>query len=287
LGNTRDQEHEGMDRNDTALPGLQRLFAKLVFETQTPVILVLVNGGQVALDTDQDDDDDSLMLLVNKPVAIIEAFNPNDIGGQALAMSLFGLENRWGKLPYTIYPYHVMQGFDMKDHSMTTPPGRTYRYFTGDAIFPFGFGLSLTTFSIDDCRLNQTMMQVSLINISQGRSSQLEISCTVANTGQVNGDEVIQVYHRAEGSIRNNVKHPVPLKRLVEFRRVQISAGKRKRVSFTMDAFQALALVNEEGDKILYQGTHTFLITNGVPQPHPIELQVEVGDHQVKTIKRQ
>jgi xylan 1,4-beta-xylosidase len=303
LGNTREQEHEGMDRNDTALPGLQRHFAKLVLATQTPVILVLVNGGQVALDTDMDDDDDggddSLMLLINKPVAIIEAFNPNDIGGQALAMSLFGLENRWGKLSYTIYPYHVMQGFDMKDHSMTAPPGRTYRYYTGrEAVFPFGFGLSLTTFSIHDCQLNQTMLMMesssssSIMDLQhqlQQRQrqppSQFEISCTVENTGHFHGDEVIQVYHRAGASIRDRVQHPVPLKRLVEFRRVRISAGTQKRVSFTMDAFQALSLVNEMGDKILYPGNHTLLVTNGV-LPQPIELHVEIRKQPADTMQR-
>merc|ERR1712083_312520 len=74
--------------------------------------------------------------------------NPNDIGGTALAMTLFGRANRWGKLPYTLYPYEVMQSFNMTDYNMSTPPGRTYRYYTGETIFPFGYGLSLTEFNI-------------------------------------------------------------------------------------------------------------------------------------------
>ena len=81
------------------------------------------------------------------PVAIVEAFHPNGIGGTALAMPLFGLENRWGKLPYTMYPYWTMERFNVKEcYSMSARLGRTYQYFTGEAIFPFGFGLLLTTF---------------------------------------------------------------------------------------------------------------------------------------------
>jgi hypothetical protein len=92
-----------------------------------PVILVLVNGGQVAIDE-----------AVDNPVAIVEAFHSNGIGGTALAMSLFGLENRWGKLPYTIYPYSTMGSFDMKDYSMSTP--------REEATNIFGFSLLLAAF---------------------------------------------------------------------------------------------------------------------------------------------
>jgi hypothetical protein len=112
LGITKDQEREGVDRADTALPGLQNRFARLVFATGTPVVLVLVHGGQVAIDG-----------LVDPPAAIVEAFNPNDIGGTALARTLFGLENRWGKLPYTIYPYSAMQAFDMVPRPNAVWPG--------------------------------------------------------------------------------------------------------------------------------------------------------------------
>jgi beta-D-xylosidase 4 len=94
LGITRDQEHEGMDRSDTLLPGLQTSFALQVFAKageKKPVILVLCNGGIISVDE-----------LVSPAQAIVEAFNPVDHGTKAIAESLFGGENRWGKLPVTI-----------------------------------------------------------------------------------------------------------------------------------------------------------------------------------------
>ena len=82
-----------MDRVDTALPGQQEPFAKAVLALGKPVVLVLCNGGALAIDA-----------LMTGPVAIVEAFNPAVMGPRALAASLFGRENRWGKLPVTMYP---------------------------------------------------------------------------------------------------------------------------------------------------------------------------------------
>ena len=239
LGITKAQEREGHDRTDTRLPGLQESFAQQVLSTGKPVVLVLVNGGQVALDN-----------LVDGPSAIVEAFNPNTIGGTALALSLFGLENRWGKLPYTIYPYEVMQAFDMKDHSMSTPPGRTYRYFTGEAVFPFGYGLSLTSFEMSCYPL-------------EFAGESLMFQCIIMNTGNVIGDEVVQVYHSAGDDVRSKAKHPVPLKSLVDFQRVRIESGGLDIINFQFD-LNVFGLINEHGDKVVYPGTHKLLFTNGV-----------------------
>jgi len=212
-----------------------------------PVILVLVNGGQVALDD-----------LVDGPSAIVEAFNPNTIGGTALALSLFGFENRWGKLPYTIYPYHVMQAFDMKDHSMSKAPGRTHRYFTGKAVYPFGYGLSLTTFEIR-CH-----------PVDSSNDLMTNFQCLVWNLGGVTGDEVVQVYHSAGDDVRAAANHPVPLRSLVDFDRVRVDPGKVQIINFRFD-LNVFGLVNEHGDKVVYPGTHKLFFTNGVMQP--IEFQ--------------
>jgi beta-D-xylosidase 4 len=237
LGITKQQEQEGGDRNDTALPGLQEYFARQVFQLNKPVVLVLVNGGQVAIDA-----------LVDAPMAIVETFNPNGIGGTALAMSLFGMANRWGKLPYTLYPHAAMQQFDMADHSMTTPPGRTYRYFTGKAVFPFGFGLSLTTFEL-------SCQEFPL----------LRFECTVENTGKLAGDEVVQVYHSVDEKIRQRAQHSVPLKRLVDFGRVTVQPGETAKIEFLLN--DVFWLVNNNGDKVVYPGTHSLEFTNGVESP--------------------
>jgi beta-D-xylosidase 4 len=242
LGITKDQEHEGVDRIDTALPGQQALLAETILALGKPVVLVLVNGGQVAIDN-----------LVDGFDTIVEAFNPNSVGGKAVALSLFGVENRWGKLPYTIYPYEVMQAFDMKDYSMSKPPGRTHRYFTGDAIFQFGYGLSCTIFEIAcyDMGLDDDVMG---------------FDCEIGNTGNVVGDEVLQVYHTVSDDIRRNAKHPVPLKSLIGFDRARLQPAQFERIKFRFNE-SIFAVVNENGDKVVYPGTHTILFTNGVMDP--------------------
>ena len=92
LGIDKSVEHEGVDRSDITLPGMQAAFAKAVYKLGKPVVLVLTNGGPLAIDD-----------LVDGAGAIVEAFNPA-FGAPMLAATLFGAENRWGKLPYTIYP---------------------------------------------------------------------------------------------------------------------------------------------------------------------------------------
>ncbi len=91
LGNDRTQEHETLDRTDTALPGLQEPFALDVLALHKPVVIVLTNGGALAIDN-----------LVSLPAAIVEAFNPGVGGAVPLAHSLFGVQNRWGKMPVTM-----------------------------------------------------------------------------------------------------------------------------------------------------------------------------------------
>jgi beta-glucosidase len=141
-----------------------------------------------------------------------------------------------------------MQAFDMKDYNMSAPPGRTYRYFTGDPIYPFGYGLSLTTFELD-CRC-------------QSHES-IRLECTVRNTGGLWGDEVVQVYHSVGADISEKVNHPVPIKHLVDFSRVRIAPGDTKSVVFVFDE-KVFLLVNESGDKVVHTGTHKLSVTNGV-----------------------
>jgi beta-glucosidase-like glycosyl hydrolase len=248
LGNTKTQEQEGFDRKDTALPGQQYALFEAVLTLRKPVVLVLVNGGQIALDG-----------MTGYPSAIIEAFNPNGIGGTALAASLFGQENRWGKLPYTIYPYSVMQSFDMKDHSMSAPPGRTYRYFTGKATYPFGYGLSLTAFETS-C-FHQRISDSSIL-----------LECTVWNTGNRTGDEVIQIYHAPGDDIRRKAKHPVPIRQLIGFERVRLQPGETKDLVFKLPFENALSLINENGERTVPEGTRRILVTNGVDDPVEIPI---------------
>ena len=258
LGITKEQEREALDRNTTKLPGLQNMLAAKVFTIGVPVVLVLVHGGQVAIDH-----------LVEPSAAIVDIFNPNTIGGVSLAKSLVGVENRWGKLPYTIYPESVMEAFDMEDHSMTATPGRTYRYFTGTPIFPFGYGLSYTTFS--------TMCSGAADN----EALVVMLHCKIQNTGSQPGDEVLQVYHSAGEAIRERAQHPVPLSTLRSFERVHVdatSAGdplpRVVTVDFRLEFDKTLVLVNERGVGIIYPGDHTLVVTNGVERLSTVTVHI-------------
>jgi len=235
LGIDNSIEHEGIDRTSITLPGLQESFATKVLAIGKPTLLVLVNGGIVSIDN-----------LVSGPQAIVEAFYPSVPGARALAETLFGKHNRWGKLPVTIYPANYVSQVDLFNFDMSKPPGRTYRYYTGKPLWPFGYGLSLTTFDL-------TCSQVT---------PGVQYSCNVANTGKLDGDEVVMVFHSVGEDIRNKADHPVPIKQLVEFTRVSVAAGKMATITFNLDK-TAFQLTNKSGDKVVYSGQHTLAFSRG------------------------
>ncbi len=119
LGIDRTIEHEGQDRTSIDLPGMQSEFAKKVYALGKPTVLVLSNGGPLAIDDE-----------ISGAHAIVETFNPG-FGGPMLAETLFGLQNRWGKLPYTVYPKNYINEVDFSNYDMSKAPGRSYRYYTG------------------------------------------------------------------------------------------------------------------------------------------------------------
>eukprot|EP00729_Bicosta_minor_P012589 gene12589-23156_t len=226
LGMTRTQEHEAMDRSDTLLPGIQEQFALQVNAAAAaeniPVVLVLCNGGILSIDS-----------LVAGSSAIIEAFNPVDHGTKAVAESIFGGANKWGKLPVTIYNANYTAELDaadagIADYSFDKGPGRGYRYFKGKPLYPFGHGLSYTTFQLSGLK----------------------------NTGTVVGDEVVLVYHAVSDAIRANIgdKHPVPFKDLVEFERYTLQPGASTVVTFALDREKLLGITTADGSKHTYAG---------------------------------
>jgi hypothetical protein len=242
LGIDKTIEHEGIDRTEITLPGLQTSFAKQVLAHGKPTVLVLCNGGPLAIDE----------ILLNKPSpsAIIEAYNPSVYGPRAIAQSVYGRANRWGKLVQTIYPLVYVNEQSMTNYDMAKPPGRTYRYYTGSPLFAFGSGLSLTTFALD-CTAK---------HVGTG-AVWSTIACTVHNTGTRSGDEVLLVYHSAGDDVRAAAKHPVPLRSLVDFARVgPVAAGKGANVSFNVTG-HTMMLVDENGERRLYQGRHTIVVS--------------------------
>jgi len=192
---------KGGDRESLELPEVQRTLLKALHEAGKKVVLVNFSGSAVGLVPECVSCD-----------AIVQAWYPGEEGGVALADVLFGDVVPSGKLPLTFYK-DVSQLPDFSDYAMK---GRTYRYFEGEPLFPFGFGLSYTSFSYGTARVS-------------GRS--LEIPVT--NTGALDGAEVVQLY------VRNPSDPEGPSKTLRNFRRVEIPAGKTLVVRFplTEDTF--------------------------------------------------
>ncbi|MDR3339873.1 MAG: glycoside hydrolase family 3 C-terminal domain-containing protein, partial [Candidatus Symbiothrix sp.] len=200
---------KGGDRTNIELPDVQRNYLKALKEAGKQVIFVNCSGSAVAFTPETETCE-----------AILQAWYGGEAGGQAVADVLFGDYNPSGKLPVSFYKNSDNLG-DFEDYSMK---GRTYR-FTDDVLFPFGYGLSYTDFSIQDARLNKTQ-------IKAGETA--EITVPVTNTGKRAGVEVVQVYVR-----KVNDKDGT-LKSLKAFQRVEIPAGQsvQATLALTPSAFE-------------------------------------------------
>jgi hypothetical protein len=172
---------------------------------------------------------------------------------------MFGRQNRWGKLPVTIYPASFAQESDDASFDMSLAPGRTYKYYTGAPLWPFAHGLSYTTFALD-CAL----VAAAGGGGGGGGGNNHTVDCEVRNTGAVDGDEVVFVFHSAGEAVRAAIggAHPVPKKALVGFERVRVAAGGAAKVRFALGA-EALELVNAAGDRQLYPGGHQLTFSRG------------------------
>jgi beta-glucosidase len=173
--------------------------------TGKPVVLVLTTGSALALKWAKD----------TLP-AILCAWYPGQQGGHAVADVLFGDANPAGRLPVTFYE-SVRQLPPFADYGME---GRTYRYFRGEPVYAFGFGLSYTRFEYSGLRLSRSTL---------GTKDRLDVAIDLTNAGTRAGDEVVQVYVRRTGSAS-----PEAIRTLRGFDRVRLAAGERKQVRFTI-----------------------------------------------------
>jgi beta-glucosidase len=167
--------------------------------------------------------------------AIVEAWYPGQAAGTALADVLFGTYNPAGRLPVTFYK----SADQIPPFSNYTMEGKTYRYFKGEPLFPFGHGLSYTTFIYSNLKLPST--------VTAGKN--VSVSVDVKNSGNRSGEEVVQLYVTAlEASA------PVPIRTLQGFRRVQLKAGETKTVSFTLTPRQ-LSFIDRAMKRVVEPGT--------------------------------
>jgi beta-glucosidase len=209
LGTSPDISREELDRKEIELPKVQRDLINEISAVNPNIIIVLENGGPVALAGAE-----------NKANAIVEAWFVGEFGGKAIADVLFGDVNPGGKLPETFYA-STQQLPPMSDYDLINHP-RTYMYFEQPVLFPFGYGLSYTQFEYSNIKLGADKIK---------KNGEIEIQCTIQNTGKVKGDEVAQVYaHCFNASIK------VPVNQLKRFQRITLEPGESKTLTFKIPA---------------------------------------------------
>jgi beta-glucosidase len=226
----------GGDRTDLNLPEAQEELLKAVVATGKPVILVLVNGSALAVNWAQS----------NNVAAIVETWYPGEEGGTALADVLFGDYNPAGRLPVTFYK----SAADLPPFEDYRMDGKTYRYFKGEPLYPFGYGLSYTRFKYDNLKLGSKRYSTN---------QNVQLSVDVRNVGEREGDEVVQLYLTDVAA-----SSPVPVRALKGLRRIHLKPGERRRVSFTLTP-RDLTLVDERGRRLLESGE--FRVSVGGKQP--------------------
>ncbi len=236
-GEESDVEVPGFDRGDRTtlgLPAPQQALLEKVAGLGKPTVLVLMSGSAVAVP-----------WAAEHVNAIVQAWYPGEAGGEALADVLFGDADPAGRLPVTVYrSVHDLPPFE--DYDMD---GRTYRYFRGTPLYPFGYGLSYTTFSYSNLRVPDRP--------TGGPADSVAVDVT--NTGARTGDEVVQLY----------VAHPdapfrVPVRALKGFARLHLTAGETRTVRFPLSR-AALSVIDPAGRSVLLDGAVTISV--GGEQP--------------------
>lgn len=202
LGINKSIEREGQDRYDIQLPADQREFLQEIYKVNPNIIVVLVAGSSLAVN-----------WMDEHVPAIINAWYPGESGGKAVAEVLFGDYNPGGRLPLTYYKsLNELPPFD--DYDITK--GRTYKYFQGEVLYPFGYGLSYTSF------------KYSNLQVTDGEG-EVNVSFQLKNIGKYTGDEVAQVYVKLPE--RDEI---MPLKELKGFKRVSLKSGESQRITIRL-----------------------------------------------------
>ncbi|HWE85195.1 MAG TPA: glycoside hydrolase family 3 C-terminal domain-containing protein [Terracidiphilus sp.] len=224
----------GGDRTSINLPQPEEDLVQEVAKAGKPLVVVLMNGSALAVNWEKEHAN-----------AILEAWYSGEEGGTAIAETLSGKNDPAGRLPVTFYK-DVSQLPNFEDYSMSN---RTYRYFKGEPLYPFGYGLSYTTFAYKDLVLPTAPVAAG---------SPLSADVTVTNTGKVAGDEVVELYlefPKVEGA---------PRKALRGLERVHLEAGASQTVHFELKP-RDLGMVSELGTPMIADGKYTVTIGGGQP----------------------
>lgn len=223
------------DRTKIELPATQQELIREIQSLGKPVVLVLLNGSALAINWE----------TKNIP-AILEAWYPGQAAGHAIADVLVGDYNPGGKLPVTFYK-SINDLLPFNEYEMK---GQTYRFFKGEPLYPFGHGLSYTTFEYSELEIGA--------RYSPGDSVALTVN--VKNSGPVAGDEVVQVYLS-----QVNAPMKVPVRTLVQFQRINLHPGEDQRISFTLPP-DVFSVINDNGEKTIFSGKYEIFVGGGQPE---------------------
>ena len=221
---------KGGDRTNLELPAIQKKLIQAIHATGTPTVLVLNSGSALAVNWED----------ANLP-AILLAWYPGQAGGTAIADVLFGDYNPAGRLPVTFY----RSVNDLPPFENYAMEGRTYRYFRGNPLYPFGYGLSFTRFDYKELGLSAEELRIG---------DTLEVRVILENVGDRKGDEVVQLYVTDKESAT-----PVPLKALKGFQRISLEAGEEKQVIFTILP-EDLAVLDDNETPFFEEGSFELMV---------------------------
>ncbi|XP_065885424.1 uncharacterized protein [Dysidea avara] len=238
IGLDQSQESEGHDRNDISLPGKQEDFLMAIRDaTKSPMIVVVITGGPVDISWAKANAD-----------AVLWCGYPGQSGGKAIAQVIYGEVNPSGRLPYTIYPQDYVNQISFFDMGMRSKPGRTYKFYTGDAVYPFGCGLSYTTFNFSWSEWEKLPPKFQVLN----ELSTVQYQVTVTNTGSKSGAVAVLAY-----MTYSDVN--APMKQLFGFQRVELNPKENATLFFDAGV-ETFTTVDKGGNKVLKPGRYTVLI---------------------------
>ncbi|KAJ9552104.1 hypothetical protein OSB04_016149 [Centaurea solstitialis] len=263
MGTDLTVEAEALDRVDIVLPGQQSLLvSEVAYAAKGPVILVLMCGGGM---------DVTFAKLNPKVTSILWVGLPGQEGGAAMADVIFGRYNPGGRLPMTWYPRSYvetvpMSNMNMRPDAATGHPGRTYRFYTGESVYPFGYGLSYSLYThrlvkapklvtVPTNNSSSVHTSIGATNGSCDGNVTFDVSMTVTNIGRMSGSHSVLLFSRPPRVIDKS-----PTKQLLDFKRIQLSPFERNTVNFTIDVCKQLSVVDEDGDRMLPLGNHVLQI---------------------------
>lgn len=236
------------DRLDYNIPKNQMDYLKKIKgDHGKPVIVIITGGCPVNLSEVHDIAD-----------AVLFAWYPGEEGGNAAADILFGHVSPSGRLPIT-FPKSLDQLPAYEDYSMK---GRTYRYMTLEPMYPFGYGLSYAKFMYSGLKLSKEKIR---------KKENTTLYCTVKNSSEVDGDEIVQLYISA-----NNKDIESPLFSLKAVERISLKAGESKTITFDISP-EMLSVINENGEKVQYKGSFQIFASGSLPTERSKNLGAEIG----------